>query len=62
MRGRLIHFCHSPGVALIVTLMMMSIMVMMVVGLAGVMRNEQAAARNLTYQVAAEQMADLGAR
>ena len=62
MRGRPIHFCHSPGVALIVTLMMMSIMVMMVVGLAGVMRNEQAAARNLTYQVAAEQMADLGAR
>jgi hypothetical protein len=62
VRGRLIHFCHSPGVALIVTLMMMSIMVMMVVGLAGVMRNEQAAARNLTYQVAAEQMADLGAR
>lgn len=53
---------HSPGVALVVTLMMMSILVMMVVGLAGVMRNEQAAARNLTYQVLADQMADLGAR
>lgn len=51
-----------PGVALVVTLMMMSVLVMMVVGLAGVMRNEQAAARNLTYQVLAEQMADLGAR
>ena len=42
--------------------MMMSVLVMMVVGLAGVMRNEQAAARNLTYQVIADQMADLGAR
>lgn len=52
----------ARGVALVVTLMMMSILVMMVVGLAGVMRNEQAAARNLTYQVLAEQMADLGAR
>jgi hypothetical protein len=49
-------------VALVVTLMMMSVLVMMVVGLAGVMRNEQAAARNLTYQVLAEQMAELGAR
>lgn len=56
---------HPPGprgVALVVTLMMMSVLVMMVVGLAGVMRNEQAAARNLTYQVIADQMADLGAR
>ena len=52
----------SRGVALVVTLMMMSVLVMMVVGLAGVMRNEQAAARNLTYQVLAEQMAELGAR
>jgi hypothetical protein len=49
-------------VALVVTLMMMSILVMMVVGLAGVMRNEQAAARNLTYQVLAEQVAEVGAR
>ena len=53
---------HSPGVALVVTLMMMSVMVMMVVGLAGVMRNEQAAARNITYQVLAEQVAEVGAR
>lgn len=52
----------SPGVALVVTLMMMSVLVMMVVGLAGVMRNEQAAARNLTYQVLAEQLAEVGAR
>ena len=52
----------SPGVALIVTLLMMSVLVMMVVGLAGVMRNEQAAARNLTYQVLAEQLAEIGAR
>ena len=52
----------SSGVALVVTLMMMSILVMMVVGLAGVMRNEQAAARNLTYQVLAEQVAEVGAR
>jgi len=50
----------SPGVALVVTLMMMSVLVMMVVGLAGVMRNEQAAARNLTYQVLADQMAEIG--
>jgi len=47
-------------VALVVTLMMMSVLVMMVVGLAGVMRNEQAAARNLTYQVLADQMAEIG--
>ena len=53
---------QPAGVALVVTLMMMSVLVMMVVGLAGVMRNEQAAARNLTYQIIAEQMADLGAR
>ena len=53
---------HSPGVALVVTLMMMSVMVMMVVGLAGVMRNEQAAARNITYKVLAEQVAEVGAR
>ena len=53
---------ESSGVALVVTLMMMSILVMMVVGLAGVMRNEQAAARNLTYQVLAEQVAEVGAR
>ena len=52
----------SPGVALVVTLMMMSVLVMMVVGLAGVMRNEQAAARNLTYQVLAEQLAEVGVR
>ena len=52
----------SRGVALIVTLMMMSVLVMMVVGLAGVMRNEQAAARNLTYQVLAEQLAEVGTR
>ncbi len=52
----------SSGVALVVTLMMMSVMVMMVVGLAGVMRNEQAAARNLTYQVLAEQLAEVGAQ
>jgi hypothetical protein len=52
----------SSGVALVITLMMMSVLMMMVVGLAGVMRNEQAAARNQTYQVIAEQMADLGAR
>ena len=52
----------SSGVALVVTLMMMSVMVMMVVGLAGVMRNEQAAARNLTYQVLAEQLAEVGVR
>lgn len=52
----------SRGVALIVTLMMMSVLVMMVVGLAGVMRNEQAAARNLTYQVLADQLAEIGAR
>ena len=52
----------SPGVALVVTLMMMSVLVMMVVGLAGVMRNEQAAARNITYQVLAEQVAEVGAR
>lgn len=51
----------SPGVALVITLMMMSVLVMMVVGLAGVMRNEQAAGRNLTYQVLAEQMAEIGA-
>lgn len=48
--------------ALVVTLLMMSILVMMVVGLAGVMRSEQAAARNLTYQVIADQMAELGAK
>ena len=53
---------RERGVALVVTLMMMSVLVMMVVGLAGVMRNEQASARNLTYQVVAEEMADLGAR
>jgi hypothetical protein len=53
---------ESSGVALVVTLMMMSVLVMMVVGLAGVMRNEQAAARNLTYQVLAEQVAEVGAR
>ena len=53
---------QPAGVALVVTLMMMSVLVMMVVGLAGVMRNEQAAARNLTYQIIAEQMADLGGR
>jgi hypothetical protein len=52
----------SSGVALVVTLMMMSVLVMMVVGLAGVMRNEQAAARNLTYQVLAEQLAEVGVR
>jgi len=52
----------SPGVALVVTLMMMSVLVMMVMGLAGVMRNEQSAARNLTYQVLAEQLAEVGAR
>ena len=52
----------SAGVALVVTLMMMSVMVMMVVGLAGVMRNEQAAARNLTYQVLADQLAEMGTR
>jgi len=52
----------SPGVAMVVTLMMMSVLVMMVVGLAGVMRNEQAAGRNLTYQILADQMADIGAR
>lgn len=52
----------SSGVALILTLMMMSVLIMMVVTLAGVMRNEQASVRNLTYQVQAEQMADLGAR
>jgi hypothetical protein len=52
----------SRGVALIVTLMMMSVLVMMVIGLAGVMRNEQAAARNLTYQVLAEQLAEIGTR
>lgn len=50
------------GVALVVTLMMMSIIVMMVVGLGGVMRNEQAAARNLSYQVLADQMAEIGVR
>ncbi len=48
------------GVALVVTLMMMSVLTMMVVGLAGVMRNEQAAARNLTYQTLAEQVAEIG--
>lgn len=50
----------SRGVALVVTLMMMSVLTMMVVGLAGVMRNEQAAARNLTYQTLAEQVAEIG--
>ena len=55
-------FAASRGVALVVTLMMMSVLVMMVVGLAGVMRNEQAAARNLTYQVLADQLAEIGAR
>jgi len=52
----------SPGVALVVTLLMMSVLVMMVVGLAGVMRNEQAAARNLTYRMLAEQLAEIGTR
>ena len=52
----------SRGVALVVTLMMMSIIVTMVVGLGGVMRNEQAAARNLSYQVLADQMAEIGVR
>ena len=50
------------GVALVVTLMMMSVLTLMVVGLAGVMRNEQAAARNLTYVIAAEQAAEIGKR
>lgn len=59
-----LRFAHGQpaGVALVVTLLMMSILTMMVVGLAAVMRNEQAAARNLTYQVLAEQMAEIGAR
>jgi hypothetical protein len=52
----------SRGVALVVTLMMMSVIVMMVVGLGGVMQSEQAAARNLTYQVLADQMAEIGVR
>jgi len=52
----------SPGVAMVVTLLMMSVLVMMVVGLAGVMRNEQAAGRNLTYQILADQLAEIGAR
>jgi len=60
--GRIRPNRSSPGVALVVTLMMMSVLMMMVVGLAGVMRNEQAAARNLTYQVLADQLADIGAR
>jgi len=50
------------GVALVVTLMMLAVVTMMVVGLAGVMRNETAAARNLTYQVLAEQLAEIGAQ
>jgi hypothetical protein len=53
---------ESRAVALVVTLMMMSVMVMMVVGLAGVMRNEQAAARNLSYRVTAEEMAAIAQR
>lgn len=52
----------APAIALVVTLMMMSVLTMMVVGLAAVMRNEHGAARNLTYQVLAEQLADASAR
>jgi hypothetical protein len=53
---------HAPAVALVVTLMMMAVLVMMVVGLAGVMRIEHGAARNLTYQVVAEQLAEVAVR
>lgn len=50
--------CES-GVALVLTLLIVSMLVVVVVGFVSVSRLEQIAARNATYQSAAEQMAQL---
>jgi len=49
----------QKGVALVLTLLIISMLVVVVVGFVSVSRLEQMAARNYTYQAAAEQMAQL---
>ena len=50
---------QQRGVALVLTLLIISMLVVVVVGFVSVSRLEQMAARNYTYQAAAEQMAQL---
>lgn len=50
---------RDGGVALVLTLLILSMLVVVVVGFVSVSRLEQIAARNATYQSAAEQMAQL---
>lgn len=50
---------RESGVALVLTLLIVSMLVVVVVGFVSVSRLEQIAARNATYQSAAEQMAQL---
>jgi hypothetical protein len=51
------HESPQSGVALVLTLLIISMLVVVVVGFVSVSRLEQMAARNYTYQTAAEQMA-----
>jgi hypothetical protein len=53
------HKSPQKGVALVLTLLIISMLVVVVVGFVSVSRLEQMAARNYTYQAAAEQMAQL---
>jgi hypothetical protein len=53
------HRSRQNGVALVLTLLIISMLVVVVVGFVSVSRLEQMAARNYTYQAAAEQMAQL---
>lgn len=53
---------HQHGAALIVTLLLLTLLVVVVTGFLSTTRVEQMAARNYTYQSAAEQMAQLATK